>query len=382
MVLDDDNPNKFKYKPHTRCKHTILKKYLSIWIPKLKEFSKYNLNKKKVRIFDCFAGRGSYPSGCDGLELYEIDSDVKRPGSPLLILDVISQYKEKLDEVDLILIEKEKNNMKALNDNLEKIQNLPDIINVYQKEGTFQNEVVDLMRETENISCPSFFFIDPFGFKDLEYEVMREISRPNKNEFLITLMSSYIKRFLESEKHKESLNKIFGKDRNKWVKDLMGLPPSYWEPVVKYYTKLLEEKMDMNYTLDYCINESNSNKPIYYLIYGTHESHGLSKMKEIMHREGLSGNLKWDKSADNGQKTFSDYNKNIKPLKDLLFNKFEGKKLSYRKVKDKTADLTKYDFIDKDYRKAVKKMEDEGKIKIIRPESSRGGVQENYIIKF
>lgn len=96
MVLPDDHHDKWKYTPTTRQKHRILRAYIWPWASKITSFTDH------IRTFDCFAGRGSYPSGVEGLDLNHLDLPIERPDSPLLLLDRIIDFGKKVDEENRI----------------------------------------------------------------------------------------------------------------------------------------------------------------------------------------------------------------------------------------------------------------------------------------
>lgn len=66
MVLPDDAEEKWVYRQHTKAKHEVLTKYIVPWVNKITTFAKRASPDVRVRIFDCFAGRGSYVDTDEG----------------------------------------------------------------------------------------------------------------------------------------------------------------------------------------------------------------------------------------------------------------------------------------------------------------------------
>lgn len=77
---------------------------------------------------------------------------------------------------------------------------------------------------TDGSDCPTFFFIDPFGFKSLDYDVISRIGSTPQFELLITFMSRDMNRFLEVEDHQEALTTVFGTPN--WRTDLRSSVPT------------------------------------------------------------------------------------------------------------------------------------------------------------
>ena len=58
--------------------------------------------------------------------------------------------------------------------------------------------------------APSVFFVDPFGFGGVPFEVIKDILSIPRTEVFITFMYCDINRFLESPAAQAALNELFG----------------------------------------------------------------------------------------------------------------------------------------------------------------------------
>jgi len=195
MPLYDDDLEKWVYKEHTKVKHTILRKYLSAWIKIL------GRRHKRVCYFDCFAGRGRYADG--------------EEGSPLIALETACRIKKEfsyIDEIVCTFIEK----------NINNYNNLKEVIDVekenkekYAKINILEpinDEFSNIMSQIKGIErlAPSFFFIDPFGFGGVPFEDIKDILSLSKTEVFFSFMVRDANRFLDSSRHRISIEKLFG----------------------------------------------------------------------------------------------------------------------------------------------------------------------------
>ena len=110
MTLADDDDKKWTYRKHTRAKHDVLKYYTSVWT------SIVSNENHKLRLFDCFAGRGDYikSEGAEPIVLDEIESDAEYPGSPQILLDQTTKHSHLFDEAECYLFEPREENRKHL----------------------------------------------------------------------------------------------------------------------------------------------------------------------------------------------------------------------------------------------------------------------------
>jgi|TARA_B100001971_G_C18004688_1_gene439176 three-Cys-motif partner protein len=166
----------WKYEEQTKIKHLVFADYFDKWVKILGKTQSLNY-------FDCFGGKGAYEE--DG-EIYF--------GSPILAAEIIKNNETKLGrEVSLIIIDKDKDNL----DNIKKILNYkklklkPQFIN-----KDFDITINKILDKHHNLA-PTFFFVDPFGFK-IKISTLKRMLETPKSEILLTFMYNGIVRNLES----------------------------------------------------------------------------------------------------------------------------------------------------------------------------------------
>ncbi|WP_323190773.1 three-Cys-motif partner protein TcmP [Halostella sp. PRR32] len=386
MPLSDNDDDKWKYKEHTAAKHEVYQKYLTPWTYKLTYSNEKQGKYNKIRIVDCFSGRGSYTEAidCTGPEMHHIDTPADIPGSPQIILDKLTQHTDQFKEAEAIFIEADEENFDILNDNLGRTSRIADNINKSCINGKFQEEIFDVINSTDGSDCPTLFFIDPFGFKSLDYDVITEIGSTSQFEFLITFMSRDINRFFDVEYHEDAIETVFGHAEYKDEVDQYSA--ENWEALVEYYTDRLEEN-GPEHTFEYLITEPDTRQTVYYLVFGTNHSNGLHTMREIMHNCG-TGNFGYAPrhvEHDRQQTGLGAFGGGADNTEQFLLDNFEDFRIEFGNLVEKCSEIRKYqDTVESDYRQAIKNLEAKGELEVIRFTSVEGGsgVQRGDLIDF
>lgn len=386
MVLDDDDDEKWTYREHTAAKHEVYQKYLTPWTYKLTYLNEQRGRHNKIRIVDCFAGRGSYVEAvdCEGVTMENINTPADIPGSPQIILDRVTSHSDQFDEAECIFIEYNDDNFNELEDNLDSTTGIADNVNYQCIRGAFQDKVLDVVEATDGSDCPTLFLIDPFGFKSLDYDVITEIGSTPQFEFLITFMSRDINRFFEVEYHEDAIKQVFGS--SSFREEVEKHSPENWESLVEYYTNRLESN-GPKYTFEYLITEPDTRQTVYYLVFGSNHPNGLKTMREVMHNCG-TGNFGYapkHPEHDRKQTGLSGFGSGADHTKRFLLNNFEDYRIEFGNLVEKCSQIRKYeDAVEKDYRQAIKELEHEGKVEITRLASKTGGsgVQRGDLIDF
>ncbi|RLM83673.1 three-Cys-motif partner protein TcmP [Halobellus sp. Atlit-38R] len=381
MPLSDHNDKKWVYRPHTKAKHEVLGKYLMPWTNKLTSYNLQAEQENKVRVVDCFAGRGSYADseGADPLDLEHLQTPAEYPGSPQLILDRLTDRKNQFDTAECVFIEADKTNYNILKETLENTTGIAENISRSYFNGKFQNAVLDIVESTQGDDCPTFFFIDPFGFRSLDYNVVTEIGSTPQFEFLITFMSRDMNRFLQSDDHQEALNTVFG--TNNWASAIEAYDPKNWIPLVEYYTDRLEENGPQK-TFEYMISEPETTQTIYYLVFGTNHPNGLKTMREVMNHCG-TGEFAYAPKQPEYDREQARLPGTGEPTEQFLLDRFGEYIITFKKLVEISSNERKYsDDTESAYREAIRELERRGEVDIQRISSKETGIQGEDLIDF
>lgn len=150
----DTNSTYWKeYSNLQRVKHDLIRKYLGGWFPKL-----VLGGNGRILFIDTHAGRGRHMQG----EL----------GSPLVALTTLLEhnFRDRIlssGEVVFNFIERDEENLRSLEQELERFEPLPANIAVQPLEGDsfdILDEIVTSLEEANDALAPSFVFCDPYGF--------------------------------------------------------------------------------------------------------------------------------------------------------------------------------------------------------------------------
>jgi three-Cys-motif partner protein len=369
-VLKDTAPEKWEYKEHTKVKHILLRKYLVAWIPILGRWN------PKICYFDGFAGRGEYTDGT--------------LGSPLIALEVADSLSHYFGKLTCFFIEKDSENFKNLERVLEreksKFQKWQKI-NIEKENDEFANVIngiFEYLEKEKSILVPSFFFVDPFGFSGIPFTAINKILENPKTEVFFTFMVRDMARFIQLPQLGDIFNRLFGTD--KW-KNILNSSKKPELALINLYREQLHEAANAKYSCPFRVCTSERIQTLYYLLHVTNNFKGHSIMKNIMFNQSAEGNFAYlgpeEVIARTQMRLFDIHS--IQDLKEYILERFKEKILSYEEIQEEvcTPWNTEPPYIDKHYRKALKELEREGKVKVNRITSrTKRGLGGEDIISF
>ncbi len=256
-------------------KHEILKRYLDRWYPILSSFN------NRILFFDCFAGKGKHKTG--------------EEGSPLVALKQLLNHKNRnkilrSTKVDYIFIEFKTKHTKNLEQELNKLKPLPQNVTIKIINNDFEKSVssyLNIVKKKYIKFPPSFFFVDPFGFK-LSLKILNRILSYRYNEILINFMYRYINIAINNPNHgqEENLNNLFGTTEWKYIKNIDN--PEERE---KYILNLFTSQLSSTYNIKIPFLGGN-NATKYYLIHSSNDKKAVEKMKEAIWKSIPKNNFK------------------------------------------------------------------------------------------
>ena len=350
--------------PHTKAKHAILSEYLKAWFPIL---GRYN---GKVVYIDGFAGPGSYASG--------------EPGSPLVALS-IAKDAHLPGKILFLFIEEDTKRFKNLKDEITNVP-WPETFDISTEVGSFANnlsEILSHLKENNLRPAPIFAFIDPFGFKDVPFDLIQELLTYEKCEVFINFMVDSVNRWIEHPKEeiRSHIRTLLGNDKLNSVLNA--------EDRIKALRDLYEEQLKTaaKFVLSFEMR-NKKDRTQYYLFFASNHRMGHVKMKESMWKIDEKGDFSFSAATYKDQSLFKDFdlNEKIRSLQSDIFEHFKGQSnvscssiLNY--VEDKTM------FIEKHMKEALRSGEEEAKITVSETKSDgkrrrRGTFPSDVLINF
>jgi spore photoproduct lyase len=358
--MKDSDPEKWEYREHTRVKHILLGKYLKVWITAL---GKYNTT---IGYFDGFAGRGEYTDGT--------------LGSPIIALKLADDLSGHFNKLICFFIEKDQDNFKNLEEILKR--EAPSIknwskIEIKRENDEFTNVIEEIFTNIQkgHVLIPSFFFVDPFGFSGIPFNIIIRILSNPKTEVFFTFMVRDIARFIQLPELEETFNSMFGTPL--W-KNILVSSQKPEIALINLYRQQLHEIAKVKYSWAFRVCTSEKVQTLYYLIHATNNFKGHSIMKDIMFKQSAQGDFAYlgpqDVTARIQMKLF-DIN-STEELKKYLLTRFEGKTISYAGIQEEicTPWYSEPPYVNTHYNQALKFLELEGKITVnrITSKTSRG----------
>ena len=383
MTLADDDDEKWIYRKHTRAKHDVLKYYVDVWTRIVSE------EDRTLRLFDCFAGRGDYvrSAGAKPIGLDEVESDADYPGSPQILLDQATKHSHLFDRVECYLFEPKEVNSEHLRENLANLREVADNVAFHIIDGGFAEQIVDTLRNSGGYNGFGFFFLDPFGLKQIPFSEVSQITRVPQFDSLITLMTSELIRWQDSDKHDETFEALYG--TSDWKRKLQSLEPEDLRTIeAEYYCKRLESN-GTKHTLAYMTTKGNNRQLKYHLVCTTNSDRGLKAMRESMMRCGTDYELAYAPEhpdfspqeqttlTGGGMLTERD------AVKARLLTMFAGQKVTFDDLVTQCSIDRRYDrSLEKDYRAYLIEMDNDGEVDVPERKSEDSPLSEGYVINF
>jgi len=208
---------------HTKAKHDLLLAFFNKWVSIHSEsFAKRGGG--LVRIYDGFAGPGSYADG--------------ESGSPLLLMRALctnSNLHGRWATVryDLRFVEKHPQRAAMLESKLSEFE-----VAMRSRGSGWTDRIqwsVTCGRYEENIPQPVavpsalFLFLDPFGYSHAPMTLTQDLVQQPKSDTLIFLPLSFVNRFAEREGQEPAIDRFFGTPAWREIPDGPGRPAALLE---------------------------------------------------------------------------------------------------------------------------------------------------------
>lgn len=373
----DSAPEKWEYEEHTRVKHELLRKYLRPWLIKLGSY------RRRLFFFDGFAGRGEYIDKETG-ELLPLGSSVIALQVANSLLEEAERRERKpyFDKFTCIAIEKRKDhfqNLQAVVQRERRKLRFKDRLKTRLERGEFAALIGGILDELSGSFGPAFFFIDPHGYSGVPFDVIKRILSLPRTEVFLTFMTRDINRFLSKADVEKTLNELYC--TREW-REIAQTPD--WrkrdQRLKDLYIKCLKEVAGVRYAFDFRVCMDEKYQTLYYLIHATNHFDGLKIMKDVMSKQGASGQFAYLGPQESTYKSqLRLFDDDLSSLKNYLLKQFGGTTKTFKEILEQTYAYTR--FVESHYMDALRELEREGKIKI-QGMGPRGGIKEATRITF
>lgn len=344
------------FAPHTHAKHEILRRYVSVWTPIL---TLGGLNGRVVYI-DGFAGSGQYR-----------DSD--ELGSPQLALDSVLEcpaFNRIKAEVSMLFIELDTKRADHLRAILKaRYTQIPKNVRYEVRNKEFNeelNKALDGLNKDNKRLAPTFCFVDPFGWSNLDYDTLARFMNEKKAELLITFMVGFLSRFT-TEERLTSIKNLFTDTQLAEINNANGDAKHLL--ISKLFMDNLKAKIRASnpdkplYDLSFRTIDQHNNT-MYYLLYLTSSPKGIEVMKDAMYATSKGDKYLFsDYNFDPRQTRMMDYTDEpawVREAGNEVYRCLAGKTFSKERVKEFIIMNTKWVF----RAPILRYLEKEGKIRV------------------
>lgn len=252
--------------PHSEVKVRLLKLYLEKYLNIL-SLSKFVGN---VHVYDLFCGEGIYENG--------------GKGSPIITLEAIKNLFEQAQKTGTSTskflcrfndIDKEKvNKVKSYVE--QNGLDIPQIVTIKYSTDDYKQLVKEVAEEVDQFKKrKGFVFIDPYGYKEIRVNDIRNLLENGNTEVLLFLPTQFMFRF-EKKATPESLKEFIDElmPHEKWPKSETGI--SFIEQLTEAFRKELGE----SYFVDSFIITRDKNQ-FFCLFFFTSHIYGFDRMLHV-----------------------------------------------------------------------------------------------------
>ncbi len=328
---DEPTPTVWDMDPHTKAKHELLRAYLKRWLPII------GAKSPSINYLDGFAGPGMYSGGEDG--------------SPVVAIDTCSTHARRPERVFFGFVEKDAKRAQILTTVLASrfpSGSLPPLWTYAVENQEFAGYLDRILNGIEGRGArisPTFAFLDPFGFGGIPLRSISRLLAYPRCETLVTLMSSFVSRFLEEDRA-ETLTNLFGCEDWRTARNLHGERRLGF--LLRLYEHQLHQVAGAKHVLSFTM-ESHLGVPLYHLVFATKHSKGFREMKEAMTEVDRRGTYRFSDRTDPGQTYLFDFANDASPVwvdraADAVQSRFGGMTIRRKLVEEFIWYETKFPF--------------------------------------
>jgi three-Cys-motif partner protein len=315
----------------------------------------------RIGYIDLFAGPGRYVDGTKSTPLLVLEKAIADADMRRMLITLFNDA----DPENVTSLERE-------------IATLPGIDTLKHK-PIVQNEIVDTevaeLFSGANV-IPSFFFIDPWGYKGLSLTLINSVLKDWGCDCVFFFNFNRINMGVTNDAVAPHLDALFGESRANTLRELLPTlaPPDRELTILEHLSEALKEK-GATYVLPFCFKNELGNRTSHHLIFVTKHPKGYQIMKSIMARESSSTeqdvpSFDYNSAPPNPQMRFLfALGRPLHDLEGMLLEAFAGQTLAARQIFERHNVGTR--FIERNYKSVLKRMEASGVIKTNPPASSR-----------
>jgi three-Cys-motif partner protein len=358
--------NDFFAKPreHSKIKASIVAAYFVAWARVIVRSAKKNGKTPRLTYIDLFSGPGKYADGT--------------PSTPLLVLGAAIKHAEIRDSVIMVFNDYSAKYVRILTTEIENTPGIETLRHPPQVYNYCVDKDITSLVEHDG-TMPAFLFVDPYGYKGLSLDLVKSVIRRWGSDCVFFFNYRRINMNLPTQKPvlRETLMcDLFGAQRFERLRadiDQVLDPETRERTIIGHLRDALGD-IGGKYVLTYAVADMRGKRTQQYLIYVTKSAKGLTIMKDTM------GNLSTEElmcCSEFGYNPVMESQttllKELCPpedaLADALSEHFAGRSVRADQVYSEHGTTT--NFRERDYKRALKKLESENRIAVDPPADKR-----------
>ena len=323
---------------------------------------RYPQHAQKIAYIDLFAGPGRYKDGA--------------ASTPLMILEKAVADPKIAQRLVSIFNDEDTNNTATLQKEIDAIAGIEKLT---FKPKIYTGEVGDKIVKNFNSMklIPTFFFVDPFGYKGLSLELVNSVLKHWGCDCVFFFNYNRINMGISNDAVVDEMDALFGKARANLIRqrfiDRNHRPHEREMFLVDEMKKALEE-MGGEYVLPFRFRNPEGTRTTHHLFFVCKHFRGYEIMREVMykhsHKEGTVANFEYN-PADAKWPSLFEMVRPLGDLEDLLLADCAGQTTSFRGLFERHSKGKGY--VATNYRQVLCRMEEEGKIRLESPKKRRKG---------
>jgi three-Cys-motif partner protein len=341
----------------SRIKSRIVAKYFWAWAQVITSALKGKTD--RIAYVDLFAGPGKYEDGT--------------PSTPIIVLQTAIKHPPLRKMLVTIFNDKTAGFAESLQANIDAIPGIQTLnYKPLVKNEEVGHRIVEDFHRTNLI--PTFLFVDPWGYKGLSIALLNSVLRNWGCDCVFFFNYNRINAGLNNDIVREHMNELFGEQEAGAIrKKTTGLSPDEREAAIVEELSLALKERGINYVLPFTFKTERGTRTTHHLIFASKHFRGYEIMKEIMAKESSEqdqgvASFGYFPASEKHQMLF-EFVRPLSNLEDMLLAEFAGQELTMYKVYERHNVGRRY--IKSNYKKALGKLEAEGKVRAEPPASER-----------
>jgi three-Cys-motif partner protein len=346
-------------------KTRIVSKYFLAWAKVILGAQKRNPQYvQRMAYIDLFAGPGRYND--------------QSKSTPLLVLETILNTPDLADRMVTLFNDKDKSNI----DNLESVINQLKGIERLKYQPVFFNEeigeeIANKMFGSKRM-VPTFFFVDPWGYKGLSLNLVSSIIKDWGCDCVFFFNYNRINMGLNNEAVEQHMGSLFGESQLDFVRDEYNKVTSPKEREIIIVQELCNalQSNGSRFVLPFRFKNDKGTRTSHHLIFISKNFRGYDIMKEIMYKESssITGNVASfeynprDIHYKQGS-LFDLLSRPLDDLQDMLLQTYTGCTVNFAKLYEEHSVNKPY--VRKNYKDVLQTMLTDEKITAVNPETRK-----------